>query len=208
MSVKKALEHFKTVCQHRREVRKNCFRMGLYRQGLTHDLSKFSWTEFRIGAKYFMEDQSPHNGERKEYGYSTAWLHHKGRNRHHLEYWMDYDFLGDHHVAGMRMPEKYVAEMVADRVAASKIYKKEKYTDSSALEYYMGKRDYHILHPETRALLEKLLMMLAEKGEDYTFRYIRSVVLKRRGRRRLLPTSVFLVTRRRQRKPFVHTVGR
>ena len=101
-----------------------------------------------------------------------------------------------------------MAEMVADRVAASKIYKKEKYTDSSALEYYMGKRDYHILHPETRALLEKLLMMLAEKGEDYTFRYIRSVVLKRRGRRRLLPTSVFLVTRRRQRKPFVHTVGR
>jgi len=179
MSFKKAYKHFKTVCAHRRQVRKNCFRMGLYWQGLTHDLSKFSWAEFRIGARYFMDDQSPHNGERAEYGYSTAWLHHKGRNKHHLEYWLDYDVKGDHRIAGMRMPEKYVAEMVADRIAASKIYKKEKYTDSSPLEYYMQKRDYHILHPETQALLEQLLNMLAEKGEDETFRYIREVVLKK-----------------------------
>lgn len=179
MSIRKAFMHLKTVHNHRREVRHNCFKMGLYWQGLTHDLSKYSWTEFRIGAKYFMSDQSPHNGERAEYGYSTAWLHHKGRNKHHLEYWMDYDFLGDHHVAGMRMPEKYVAEMVADRVAASKIYRKEKYTDASPLEYYMSKRDYHILHPQTRQLLEKLLNMLADEGEQATFDYIKHVVLKK-----------------------------
>ena len=172
MSFKKAYKHLKTICAHRRQVRKNCFRMGLYWQGLTHDLSKFSWAEFRIGAKYFMDDQSPHNGERAEYGYSTAWLHHKGRNKHH-------DVRGDHRIAGMRMPEKYVAEMVADRIAASKIYKKEKYTDASPLEYYMQKRDYHILHPQTKALLEQLLNMLAEQGEDETFRYIREVVLKK-----------------------------
>jgi pyrroloquinoline quinone (PQQ) biosynthesis protein C len=78
------------------------------------------------------------------------------------------------------MPEKYVAEMVADRIAASKIYKKDKYTDSSALEYYMSKRDYHVLHPETKALLEKLLIMLSKKGEDYTFAYIRHRVLKKK----------------------------
>ena len=179
MSFKKAYKHLKTICAHRRQVRKNCFRMGLYWQGLTHDLSKFSWAEFRICAKYFMDDQSPHNGERAEYGYSTAWLHHKGRNKHHLEYWLDYDVKGDHRIAGMRMPEKYVAEMVADRIAASKIYKKEKYTDASPLEYYMQKRDYHILHPQTKALLEQLLNMLAEQGEEETFRYIREVVLKK-----------------------------
>ena len=179
MSFKKAYKHLKTICAHRRQVRKNCFCMGLYWQGLTHDLSKFSWAEFRIGAKYFMDDQSPHNGERAEYGYSTAWLHHKGRNKHHLEYWLDYDVRGDHRIAGMRMPEKYVAEMVADRIAASKIYKKEKYTDASPLEYYMQKRDYHILHPQTKALLEQLLNMLAEQGEEETFCYIREVVLKK-----------------------------
>ena len=179
MSFKKAYKHLKTICAHRRQVRKNCFRMGLYWQGLTHDLSKFSWAEFRIGAKYFMDDQSPHNGERAEYGYSTAWLHHKGRNKHHLEYWLDYDVRGDHRIAGMRMPEKYVAEMVADRIAASNLYKTEKYTDASPLEYYMQKRDYHILHPQTKALLEQLLNMLAEQGEEETFRYIREVVLKK-----------------------------
>ena len=66
MSFKKACKHLETVHAHRREVRKNCFRMGLYWQGLTHDLSKYSWAEFRIGAKYYMDDQSPHNGEREE----------------------------------------------------------------------------------------------------------------------------------------------
>ena len=75
--------------------------------------------------------------------------------------------------------KEYVAEMVADRVAASKIYKKEKYTDASPLEYYMSKRDFHILHPQTRELLERLLHMLAEQGEDVTFRYIRKEVLKK-----------------------------
>ncbi len=179
MSFIKACKHLKTVCAHRRQVRKNCFRMGLYWQGLTHDLSKFSWPEFRIGAKYYMEDKSPHNGERAVLGYSTAWLHHKGRNKHHLEYWIDYDMKNDGNIAGMKMPEKYVAEMVADRIAASKIYKKKAYTDSSPLEYYMRKRDHHILHPETKALLEQLLIMLSEKGEDETFRYIREVVLKK-----------------------------
>ena len=92
---------------------------------------------------------------------------------------MDYDVRGDHRIAGMRMPEKYVAEMVADRIAASKIYKKDKYTDASPLEYYMSKRDFHILHPDTKELLEKLLQMLAKEGEDVTFRYIREVVLKK-----------------------------
>lgn len=179
MSFQKAMKHLATVNKHRRQVRKNCFRMGLYWQGLTHDLSKYTWPEFRIGAKYYMEDQSPHNGERAEYGYSTAWLHHKGRNKHHLEYWIDYDFYGDHNIAGMEMPKKYVCEMVADRVAASKIYKGEKYTDASPLEYYELKKSHHILHPNTRALLEELLVMIKEKGEDETFSYIRHVVLKK-----------------------------
>lgn len=178
MSAKKLFLHLKTVHTHRKLVRKNCFRMGLYWQGLTHDLSKYSWPELRIGAKYFMPDQSPHNGERKEYGYSSAWLHHKGRNKHHMEYWIDYDVKGDQHIAGMLMPKKYVAEMFADRVAASKVYKKENYTDSSPLEYYMSKREHHVLHPQTRALLEELLQMLANEGEDKTFKYIRDCVLK------------------------------
>ena len=170
----------KTVHAHRREVRKNCFRMGLYRQGLTHDLSKYSWTEFRIGAKYFMDDQSPHNGERAEYGFSSAWLHHKGRNKHHLEYWMDYDVRGDQHIAGMRMPEKYVAEMICDRMAASKVYAGKNYDQAYPWNYYMRGKDHYLLHPETRAQMEKCLWILHEEGEQATFRYIRQVLLKKK----------------------------
>ena len=68
----KAWQHFKTITRHRRLVRKNCFRIGLYWQGLTHDLSKFHPTEFMVGAKYFQGNKSPNGAERKEKGYSTA----------------------------------------------------------------------------------------------------------------------------------------
>ena len=172
MSFKKACKHLKTVHAHRREVRKNCFRMGLYWQGLTHDLSKYSWAEFRIGAKYFMDDQSPHNGERAEYGYSSAWLHHKGRNKHHLEYWIDYSTTKTG-LTGMKIPLRYVCEMVCDRVAASQIYLGDKYTDASAWEYYQRSKDHYLMHPETRALLEKLLCMVRDLGRERTFAYMK-----------------------------------
>ena len=171
--------HLSTILRHRHQVIRHCFKAGIGFQGLRHDLSKLSPAEFIPGVRNYQGNRSPTEHERETRGYSAAWLHHKGRNKHHLEYWIDYDVKGDQHIAGMRMPEKYVAEMVADRIAASKIYKKEKYTDASPLEYYMQKRDYHILHPETKELLEKLLNMLAEKGEDETFRYIREEVLKK-----------------------------
>ena len=86
----KALQHFKTITYHKYLVMKGCFAVGLYRQGICHDLSKYSWTEFRVGAKYYQGNRSPNNAEREDIGYSSAWLHHKGRNRHHYEYWVDY----------------------------------------------------------------------------------------------------------------------
>jgi hypothetical protein len=104
--------------------------MGLYWQGLTHDLSKYSPVEFLVGARYFQGNQSPNNMERKVRGYSSAWLHHKGRNKHHLEYWIDYAQGETSNMAGMEMPVRYVVEMFCDRVAASRIYRKEQYQDS------------------------------------------------------------------------------
>ena len=184
MSFKKAYKHLKTICAHRRQVRKNCFRMGLYWQGLTHDLSKFSWAEFRIGAKYFMDDQSPHNGERAEYGYSTAWLHHKGRNKHNLEYWVDYaaadgkDAESHKGMCGMKMPIRYVAEMFIDRLSASKNYKGDQYNDNCPLEYYERGRGAYLIHPDTEALLVYLLTMLAKRGEKETFSFIKYELLK------------------------------
>ncbi len=128
---------------------------------------------------------SPNNAEREAVGYSSAWLHHKGRNKHHLEYWIDYGIpdkegphKGEHKgLCGMKMPVNYVVEMYIDRVAASKNYQKEKYRDDSALAYYMNGRQFHVLHDDTRALLELLLEMLAIKGEKATNRFIREEVL-------------------------------
>lgn len=173
----KAWKHFKTINHHKMLVMKGCFRVGLYKQGLLHDLSKYSPTEFLVGCRYFQGTFSPNNVERIEKGYSSAWLHHKGRNKHHLEYWIDYSAGEDRTMSGMKMPTKYVVEMFIDRMSASKNYQKEKYTDRSALEYYENSKRYYIIHPETRELLEMLLQMLAEQGEEKTLSYIKNVVL-------------------------------
>lgn len=185
MTLKKLLHNFNghlhTVNAHRRLVRKYCFKLGIYRQGLMHDLSKYSPSEFILGVKYYQDGhRSPNNAQREDEGVSKAWLHHKGRNKHHFEYWIDYDVDGSRTVlAGMKMPVKYVAEMFCDRIAASRIYNKEKYKDSDPLDYYIKGLGHYIMHPETDALLHKLLQMLADKGEEYTFEYIKKNVLKK-----------------------------
>jgi len=173
------LGHLHTINSHRRMVRKHCFKVGLYRQGMMHDLSKYMPSEFIPGVIYYQGDRSPNNAQREKRGYSGAWLHHKGRNKHHYEYWMDYDIANaGGNIAGMKMPVKYVVEMFCDRVAASKIYNKDKYTDKDALNYFLRGKGHYIIHPETEDLLHKLLVMLADKGEDYTFEYIKKNVLK------------------------------
>jgi hypothetical protein len=161
---------------------KSCFRLGLIKQGLLHDLSKYSITEFRVGAKYYQGNRSPNNAEREEKGYTSAWLHHKGRNKHHLEYWIDYD-LKNGGVTGMKMPVKYVVEMFCDRVAASKNYNRDTYHDALPLEYYRKGKSKCLLHPESAALLEELLVMLAEQGEDAVFTYIKHEILTPEVRR-------------------------
>ena len=81
--------HFKTITSHKLLVMKYCFQVGLYRQGLLHDLSKYTPTEFWRGAVYYQGNRSPNDEERRENGCSVAWMHHKGRNKHHYEYWTD-----------------------------------------------------------------------------------------------------------------------
>lgn len=171
--------HFMTITKHRHMVIRHCFKAGIPINGLLHDLSKYSPREFIYGILYFKGDKSPNEGEREAYGYSNAWMHHKGRNRHHFEYWTDYNH-DVNKVAPVKMPLIYVIEMFCDRVAASKIYLKEKYTDSSPYEYFDGGRQRRTIHKETSDFLEKLLVMLKEQGEEKTFRYIRFYLLNHR----------------------------
>ena len=167
--------HFRTITEHRRLVCRYCLRLGLVWQGLTHDLSKYSPTEFWRGARYYQGTRSPNDEERRQTGISLAWLHHKGRNRHHYEYWVDWRKMPDGTVQfiGNPMPIRYVAEMFCDRVAASRVYQKEQYTDASAWDYFNRNRPEITMHPDTMAELEKMLLVLRDEGEDAAFRYVK-----------------------------------
>lgn len=169
----KLIGHFLTVTKHRHAVIKHARKAGILRRGLLHDLSKYSPAEFFVGVKYYTGTKSPNEGERREYGYSKAWLHHKGRNLHHFEYWSDYNPV-QKKVMPVKMPLKYCVEMFCDRVAASKIYQGENYTDSHPIEYFLRGKERRSIHPETSDLLEKWLTMLFEKGEEATFSHIKS----------------------------------
>ena len=170
----KAFSHLKTIIRHRHMVIRHCKKAGIFWLGLFHDLSKFSPTEFMQGAKFFLGNRSPNEAEREQNGYSLAWIHHKGRNKHHFEYWTDYSPV-TRVMSPVKMPLKYVKEMFCDRVAASKIYMGKDYTDASSLEYFMRAKGKRIIHPETSQLLESLLVMLKEQGEEKTFDYLRNM---------------------------------
>ena len=169
--------HLKTINHHRALVRKYCFRLGLYWQGLTHDLSKYSPVEFWAGVRYFQGDHSPNDAQRRAEGYSASWLHHKGRNRHHFEYWTDYSTKGEG-IIGVPMPTKYVAEMFCDRLAASKTYRGKDFQLGDPYEFFCRGKDKRLLMAkETSDLIESLLIMLRDQGEDATFDYIKHQVL-------------------------------
>ena len=170
-------KHFKTITKHKILVMQGCFKVGLYWQGLTHDLSKYSPTEFFSGVYYFQGYRSPISAEREEKGYSEAWMHHKGRNKHHYEYWTDMN-LEARQYESRPMPRKYLVEMVMDRRAASMTYQKEAYTSGHPLEYQLTSKDRPLMHEQTVKELEYILVMLRDKGEKETFRYLKNEVLK------------------------------
>ena len=163
--------HLKTVVRHKRLVCKFCFKCGLYKQGLTHDLSKFSFIEFIPGVRYFSGERSPNEQERVEKGYSPAWLHHKGRNRHHWEYWTDYKKgVG---IIPVEMPLKYVAEMCCDRIAACRVYHGKDYRQGDALEYFVSGNAPKLMNQKTSEKLREWLTLVRDVGEEETFKIIK-----------------------------------
>ncbi len=166
------IKHFNTVTKHRFMVFIHCVKAGIPIQGLMHDMSKYSPAEFIMGAKYYTGKKSPTEYERRDEGYSAAWMHHKGRNRHHFEYWTDYNPY-TRTIVPIKMPIKYVKEMFCDRVAAGKVYLGKEYTDKNPIVYFLGGSAKRNMHPETAALLEKWLRALDEDGEAAAFSEIR-----------------------------------
>lgn len=167
--------HFSTITKHKIKVTHLCFRCGLYKQGILHDLSKYSYIEFKAGVKYWQGNRSPIDKEKEVLGYSRGWLHHKGRNPHHWEYWLDNSPNG---IVPVKMPTNYLIEMWCDRIAASMIYNKNNYTDDIPLNYFLKGYDYVIMEQSSKDYIQHLLEYTKEHGVDATIQYIKEVCLK------------------------------
>ncbi len=170
--MKSFLGHLKTVIVHKHKVFVHSVKLGIPFRGLIHDFSKFTPVEFLSGVKYYTNGKkSPNEAERAKIGYSLAWMHHKGRNKHHFEYWTDYSPV-EKRVMPVKMKYIYVLEMFCDRVAASKVYQGKNYTSKHPLQYFLQGKDRRCIHPVTSDELEKMLTILAEKGEKQAFKLI------------------------------------
>ncbi|MCH5213375.1 MAG: catalase [Oscillospiraceae bacterium] len=167
------IKHFRTITQHRHMVFKLCIKAGIPIRGLLHDMSKYSPTEFLEGARFYLGFKSPTEREREVYGYSKAWMHHKGRNRHHFEYWTDYN-MNTKRLEPVKMPIKFVKEMFCDRVAAGRVYLGKDYTNDNPINYFLKGRAKSAMHPETAKLLESWLLLLQKEGEEAVFKKIRA----------------------------------
>lgn len=171
------IKHFKTITKHRHKVMIYCFRCGLIRQGLMHDLSKYGPTEFFRGAKYYAGNHSPQVNERMIKGYSVSWLHHKGRNKHHLEYWQDVD-LKEKRYMPVDVPNRYIAESMCDRIAASKVYKGKDFTPQAVLDYFSYEAPSLPMSEKTKDKLTMLIHYYVENGEKALFKFIKKSFLK------------------------------
>lgn len=172
--LKRLFGHLKTVCRHRYYVFKECAACGLLWQGLIHDLSKFSITEFCSSVKYFQGNRSPIEAEKEAIGYSKAWLHHKGRNKHHWEYWTD--FADDGSIIANEIPINYTIEMVCDWIGAGKAYLKDSWTQNSPMIHYTKMRKGRYFHPNTDRLLIEFVTMISDKGLDEFHRYAKQIL--------------------------------
>lgn len=157
------IKHFNTICKHKAVVFRECRACGITWQGITHDLSKFSPTEFLPAAKYWQGNRSPIEAEKEALGYSNSWLHHKGRNKHHWEYWCDFNNdTGE--IFPHKIPYRYIVEMICDWIGAGIVYSGEKWTQEEPLRYYNKVRVGRHFNPETEALIIKFLECIRDNG--------------------------------------------
>lgn len=164
MLIKNIFLHFKTITYHRWLVFKLCLKSGEPWRGFVHDLSKYSPTEFFEGVKYYNGLNSPNVEARKQKGYSRAWLHHKGRNKHHEEYWVD--LRGENKT--ILVPYKYAVEMICDKLAAGMAYKKEEFTYEYELEYWKKEKEILLINEKTANFITEILEEIVKNGLNST----------------------------------------
>lgn len=171
MNIKNAWLHLRKIQTHRKWVRHYCFGIGLYKQGLLHDLSKYSPTEFFESVKYYQGTSSPIDASKAENGYSMAWFHHRGRNLHHHVMWIDnFDETGG---TPILMPYKYFAEMICDYLAAGRAYMGNTFTFSSEYKWWQKKREKGLAMPENQMkMIDFIFKQLAKHEQQYSTAWV------------------------------------
>lgn len=157
----KALKHLKTILTHKHYVFYFARKLGIGWQGFWHDMSKFSPVEFWESVKYYTGTRSPIDTCKEDKGYSLAWLHHKGHNKHHYEHWQDnFDKGGE----ALRMPDKYVKEMICDYLAAGRAYKGKDFDFNCEHIWWVNKKKNPLaMHPAQFYVVDKVLSILNTK---------------------------------------------
>lgn len=125
------IKYLKTVLLHKWYVFLECRRLGITWQGVMHDMSKLSPKEFFASARYYGGDGNA------EIPYMIAWMHHKGHNPHHWEYWVDWNTETGECIL-MQIPKRYLKETLADLIGASKAYNKGKFDRREPYDYFMA----------------------------------------------------------------------
>lgn len=164
MKLTNIVKHFNLVTHHKWVVFKLCCKVGEPWRGFMHDISKYSPTEFNESVKYYVGTHSPIIEAKKDKGYSAAWLHHKGRNKHHPEYWVDNTAPNQTPI----IPYQYAVEMVCDKIAAGIIYEGKKWTKEYELEYWKKEKNDIVMNENIKEFITAILEELAENGIDKT----------------------------------------
>jgi len=169
--IKNIFKHFKKICTHKYWVFHYCKKAGIPIQGVLHDLSKFSPTEFWESTRYYQGTSSPIDACKKENGWSEAWMHHKGRNKHHYEFWLDnFDYGG----TPIEMPMKYKKEMLCDYLGAGNAYYGKDFSYQKELDWWKNKESKPLaMHPNDKAFIDKYINLLCTNKEDDVFNLIR-----------------------------------
>ena len=164
IAIRNIWKHFRKIQTHRKWVRYYCFKCGIFWQGIKHDLSKYSPTEFFESVKYYQGTSSPINAAKADKGYSDAWFHHKGRNKHHYEYWMDnFDNGGENII----MPYKYWVEMICDYLGAARAYRKEHFSYQDEYNWWLEKEKKCALNPKLKLATTDVFKTLAVQENNY-----------------------------------------
>ena len=164
MKFKNIIKHFKLITNHKWVVFKLCCKVGESWRGFLHDFSKYTPTEFGEGVKYYVGTHSPITEAKKDLGYSKAWLHHKGRNKHHLEYWVDISAPNPTPI----IPYKYAVEMICDKLAAGIIYQGKNWVKEYQLQYWNKERQYIRVNKKTEDFITEVFEQVAQNGIEKT----------------------------------------